>query len=71
MAVVSNTSPVLKLAIIDRLCLIQEQFGEVYIPQAVIQGLRVNENLPGCQCLHEAMDAGWLRPEQVFTNQST
>lgn len=65
MAVVSNTSPVLNLAIIDRLYLIQEQFGEVYIPQAVIQELRVNENLPGCQRLREAMDAGWLRVEEV------
>jgi predicted nucleic acid-binding protein len=32
MLVVSNTSPVLNLAIIGQLALLREQFGEIWIP---------------------------------------
>jgi predicted nucleic acid-binding protein len=35
MLVVSNTSPILNLAIIHRLELLRQQFGEVLIPPAV------------------------------------
>ncbi len=35
MTVVSNTSPLLNLALIDRVHLIEAQFGEVVIPTAV------------------------------------
>jgi len=40
MPVVSNTSPVLNLAIIDQLVLLREQFGEIWIPPAVLKELR-------------------------------
>ena len=47
MLVVSNTSPILNLAIIDRLSLIREQFTTVIIPKGVLEELRVGEKLPG------------------------
>ena len=65
MPVVSNTSPFLNLAIIDRLSLLQKQFGEVYIPPAVLTELRVKESLPGSKLLQEALETGWLIVEQV------
>lgn len=34
---VSNTSPVLNLAIINRLDLLREQFGEIWLPPTVIE----------------------------------
>jgi len=40
MRVVSNTSPILNLAIIDQLALLHDQFGEVWIPAAVLSELR-------------------------------
>jgi predicted nucleic acid-binding protein len=43
MLVVSNTSPILNLAIIDRLSLIREQFTTVIIPKGVLEELRVGE----------------------------
>lgn len=43
MPAVSDTSPILGLAIIGHLNLLQEQFGEIYIPQAVLAELKVNE----------------------------
>ena len=36
MPIVSNTSPLLNLAIIDHLFLLPQQFGQVLIPQAVL-----------------------------------
>jgi len=47
MRAVSNTSPVLNLAIVGRLSLLRDQFGEIWIPQAVLDELRVEEDLPG------------------------
>lgn len=65
MPVVSNTSPVLNLAIIGWLSLLREQFGEIWIPTVVLEELRVEEDLPGSQAVREAIEAGWLRVEEV------
>ena len=59
MPVVSNTSPVLNLAIIGQLSLLHEQFGEIWIPSAVLGELRVEEDLPGCQAVRRALGAEW------------
>jgi len=45
MPVVSNTSPVLKLALIDRLALLGDRFGEIWVPPAVLKELRPEEDL--------------------------
>jgi len=47
MPVVSNTSPIMNLAIIGELSLLRDQFGEVLIPGAVLEELQVEGNLPG------------------------
>ena len=51
MPVVSNTSPILNLAIVGQLSLLHEQFGEVWIPPAVLEELRVTEGLPGSEAV--------------------
>ena len=66
MPVVSNTSPLLNLAIVDHLSLMYEQFGEILIPQAVLEELQVEEGLPGSQTLREAIEKGWLRVKEVM-----
>ena len=70
MPIVSNTSPVLNLAIVDHLSLMYEQFGEILIPQAVFEELRVEEGLPGSQSIREAIEKGWLgvkeAKDQIF-----
>ena len=60
MPVVSNTSPLLNLAIINHLALMKQQFGEIIIPEEVLKELRTDENLPGSQQLREAIAEGWL-----------
>lgn len=61
MPVVSNTSPVLNLAIIQHLNLLREQHQEIWIPPAVLDELRVSEPLPGTAVLRDALAAGWLK----------
>lgn len=62
---VSNTSPVLNLAIINRLDLLREQFGEIWLPPTVIEELRLEEELPGFRAVRGAREAGWLRVGEV------
>ena len=65
MPVVSNTSPILNLAIIGHLDLLRRQFDEIWIPLAVEQELRVDEELPGSAAVHAAMKAGWLKTRLI------
>ena len=65
MPVVSNTSPILNLAIIGELSLLRDQFGEILIPGAVLEELRVEESLPGSQVVRDAIKDGWIRIEAV------
>jgi hypothetical protein len=51
MPVVSNTSPLLNLAIINHLFLLPQQFGQVLIPQAVLAELKIDQDLPGSSVL--------------------
>ena len=66
MLVVSNTSPILNLALIDRLSLLREQFTTVTIPKGVLEELRVGENLPGSKKILDALDTKWLQVEKVL-----
>ena len=65
MLVVSDTSPILNLAIIGRLELLGQQFGRVVIPQAVVAELRSEQDLPGSAAVRAAQQAGWLASERV------
>ena len=65
MPVVSNTSPLLNLAIINHLFLIKKQFGKILIPHEVSTELKINDNLPGSQQLREAITSGWIATHQV------
>ena len=61
MPVVSNTSPILNLAIIGQLDLLRQQFGEVLIPPMVLQELEVDAELPGVEPIRLALQNHWLR----------
>jgi predicted nucleic acid-binding protein len=65
MPVVSNTSPILNLAVIGKLSLLHDQFGEILIPNAVLEELRIQEDLPGCQAIRDALKDEWLRIQEV------
>lgn len=65
MPVVSNTSPILNLAIIGQLELIHQQFGQVQIPSAVLEELRVKEERPGSEAILAAIAAGWIQVQAI------
>ena len=53
MPVVSNTSPLLKLSVVEQRSLLREQFGEIWIREE----LRVEEDLRGSQAVREGIAA--------------
>jgi len=65
MRAVSNTSPLLNLAIIGHLDLLRAQFTEVLIPVGVLTELRLDEPLPGSPELGKALAEGWLRVVEI------
>ena len=65
MPVVSDTSPLLNLAIVGDLSLLRQQFEEIWVPPTVVEELRVEEDLPGSRAVREAIEEGWLRIEKV------
>ncbi|HBL13266.1 MAG TPA: DUF3368 domain-containing protein [Cyanobacteria bacterium UBA11162] len=65
MPVVSNTSPILNLAIVDQLELLRWQFSEILIPHAVLDELKVNEERPGSQAIRQAISLGWVKTQEL------
>jgi hypothetical protein len=65
MPVVSNTSPILNLAIIDRLDLLRQQFAQIQIPPAVLDELKIDGDRPGSQPIQAAIVAGWIQVQSV------
>lgn len=61
MPTVSNTSPILNLAIIDHLDLLQAQFAHVIVPPDVLDELKPETDFPGTESIRQALQSGWLR----------
>lgn len=68
MPIVSNTSPILNLAVVNQLHLLKQQFDELFIPKAVLDELKIHEERPGSQAIREAIASGWIRV-QIITNE--
>jgi predicted nucleic acid-binding protein len=65
MPTVSNTSPILNLAIVGHLDLIRNQFGKIIIPPAVLQELKIQEERPGSVMIRQAVAANWIQVHEV------
>ena len=70
MLVVSNTSPILNLAIIGQLELMRQQFEQVQIPLAVLSELKVLEDRPGSKDILAAVEMGWIEVQEVSSQLS-
>lgn len=55
MLVVSNTSPIMNLAVLGLLDLLRQQFREVIVPDAVIEELRLDTDFPGTENIRRAL----------------
>lgn len=61
MVAVSDTSPISNLALIGRLSLLQSQFDEILIPNAVQAELDLMPNPGAKSSIERAKQEGWLR----------
>jgi predicted nucleic acid-binding protein len=59
----------MNLAVVDLLNLLRQQFGEVIVPTAVIEELRLDADYPGTDKIRQAISEGWLRQEMVENKQ--
>ncbi|MDY7015167.1 MAG: DUF3368 domain-containing protein [Cyanobacteriota bacterium] len=65
MPIVSNTSPILNLAIVDQLNLLQQQFGQILIPETVLEELKIDEPRPGSEVVKAAIQTGWIQVQAI------
>ncbi len=65
MPVVSNTSPILNLAIVGQLDLLRLQFGQIQIPPAVLDELKTDEARPGSTSIQAAIADGWIQVRPI------
>jgi predicted nucleic acid-binding protein len=65
MPAVSDTSPILGLAVIGHLNLLQEQFEEIYIPQAVLEELKTESDFRGVPIIQQALQEDWIKVKEV------
>ena len=65
MPAVSDTSPILGLSVIGHLNLLHEQFGDIFIPQAVFDELKLESNFRGVEMIQEALQSNWLKTKQI------
>jgi predicted nucleic acid-binding protein len=61
MPIISNTSPLLNLAIIDHLHLLPQQFDQVLIPPMVLEELKPDTGYPGAEQIEQALREKWLQ----------
>jgi predicted nucleic acid-binding protein len=69
MLVVSNTSPISNLALIDRLDLLRQQFDELWIPEAVRRELELIPDPAAKTAAEQTAEKGWLRVRPVENRQ--
>lgn len=60
MIVVADAGPLIALARVQRLALLQQLYGQVAIPSAVRDELRLTDGRPGARALEQALNEGWL-----------
>ena len=61
--IIVDASPLIALASIDRLELLEKLYHNVFIPDAVKQELMLDSNMAGAKRLGLAMNQGWLKIE--------
>lgn len=70
MPAVSNTSPLFNLAAIGQLNLLREQFGEVIVPNAVLDELQPIRDREEWEAIREALEEGWILAREVHNRET-
>lgn len=69
--IVADAGPLIGLARVHRLDLLQELYGFVLIPPAVHDELQVSSGRPGAVQLKSALERGWLQVHNLATSADT
>lgn len=59
----------LNLAVIGHLELLRQQFGEVVLPPAVLEELKIDADYPSTSEIRQAIKDGWLRKTDLQNDQ--
>jgi len=63
--VVADAGPLIALAKIKRITLLQQLYNNIVIPPAVYSELQIDSGRPGANGLKQAINDGWLSDEQI------
>ncbi len=69
--VIADASPLIALATIEQLSLLQDLYEVVIIPVAVEQELKLNSDMPGARQLKQAVDDGWIKVNRNTFSSAT
>lgn len=59
--IIADAGPLIALATIEKLKLLEKLYKEVIIPVAVEQELKLDSDMPGSRQLKQAVDEGWIK----------
>jgi len=62
---IADAGPLIALAKIKKLKILQELYGTIIIPQKVYSELEIGANMPGSQRLEQAILEGWLKTVKI------
>ena len=67
--VVADAGPLIGMARVGRLSVLQSLFGSVLIPQRVFKELKISSDRPGAKAISEGIHSGWIKIGEI-KNQS-
>lgn len=70
-AVVADAGPLIGMARVGHLSLLQGLYGGVLIPPRVFEELRISSNKPGAKAISEAVHTGWIKVVEIKTGRNS
>ncbi len=69
--VVADAGPLIGMARIGRLSLLQSLYGSVVIPPRVFEELKISSDRPGAKAVSEAIHSGWIKIAELKSPSSS
>ncbi|HIO93135.1 MAG TPA: DUF3368 domain-containing protein [Leucothrix mucor] len=69
--IIADASPLIALATINRLALLEQLYQQVFIPEAVKNELRLSSDMPGAKRLLQAMEKGLIKVRSIEYSETS